>query len=273
MPLRAPSVLLVLLCSACAASPGAAWSVAAVPAAPSAAGRVPTSIAWAVPAPTTLPAPVVSDASGAAPAAVRPVAFRFQVGDELRLDVWQEPDLSSEQRVQPDGRIAPALIAPLSVVGLTLEEVRDRLREDYRQYLKDPQVSVRVLGIYSDRVFVLGEVKTPQAVPLVGPMTLLQAVAVAEGFLEESAEKATVRLLRGGPDGRSQVYCVNTAAILAGMSRDVDLERGDIVYVPTRGVTNWSRTVGQALSPLASAIATAGGAAALYTALDGSSGN
>jgi hypothetical protein len=66
---------------------------------------------------------------------------------------------------------------------------------------------------------------------------------------------------------------VNAAAILAGRASDVPLERGDIVYVPTRGVTNWSRTVGQALSPLASAIATAGGAAALYTALDGSSGD
>jgi protein involved in polysaccharide export with SLBB domain len=111
---------------------------------------------------------------------------------------------------------------------------------------------------------VVGEVKNPQAVPLAGPTTVVQAISMAGGFVEEAAAQNGVRVVRAGPDGRPQAHVVNVANVLAGFESDVAVRRGDIVVVPTRGVTAWSRTASQALGPIATVIGTAGSVAVIY---------
>ncbi len=194
------------------------------------------------------------------------MTFRFQIGDELAIAVWKETELSTEQRIQPDGTVAPILLSPVPVVGLTVEELRDRLTTAYKEYLQEPKVSVRVVAIHSDRVFVLGEVRNPQAVPLEGPTTLLQGVALAGGFAEEFASKPHVRLIRAGPAGEPLVMNVDAEGILQGRQADVPLRRGDVVFVPAKGVTEWARVVGQALAPLSTALGAAGTVASIRTA-------
>lgn len=215
-------------------------------------------------------APVVgSPAAPSLSTAARPVApvtFRFDVGDEIATGVWTEPELSSSQRLLADGTISPPLLKPQRVVGRTVEEVQAQLTAAYREFLKEPRVSVRVVSIHSDRVFVLGEVRSPQAVSLVGPLTALQSVAAAGGFQEEYAEKSRVLVLRVGPDGRPSPVAVDARAVLSGRQADLPLQRGDIVYVPARGVTEFARTVGQALSPITSAIGSASSVGALIVA-------
>jgi polysaccharide export outer membrane protein len=213
---------------------------------------------------TTVAAPVPV-AGAADPYTARPITFRFQVGDEVAVHVWKEPDLTTQQRVHPDGSISPMLLGTVPVVGLTPDELRLRLADLYREYLKDPKVSVRVIAIHSDRVFILGEVKNPQAIPLVGPTTVMQGIAQAGGFMEEFAEKRTIRVIRAGPNGAPLIYVLDGQRVLAARGGDLPLQRGDVVYVPARGVTNWARTVGQALSPLSTAIGTAGAAAAVVS--------
>ncbi|MCC7138498.1 MAG: polysaccharide export protein [Planctomycetes bacterium] len=222
-------------------------------------------------APVAAPGPVAAPTAVAAPAEgpARPVArvrYRFDVGDEIAVAVWKEPELATQQRILADGTISPPLLRPTTVVGLTVEELQSRLTKDYAEYLVEPKVSVRVVSIHADRVFVLGEVKDPQAVTLTGPTTLLAAVAQAGGFVEEAADKTSVLIIRKGADGRPEATAVNLKAILAGHDVDASLQRGDIVFVPARGVTEWARTVGQALSPLSTALGTASSVAALMVA-------
>jgi polysaccharide export outer membrane protein len=223
---------------------------------PRAAGPAPTAVTEPAARPTSIAGP-------AAAAPVRPVTFRFAVGDEVAVAVWREPELATTQRVQPDGTISPMLVGSVSVAGATPDDVRGRLTKLYAEYLQDPKLTVRVVSVHSDRVFILGEVRNPVAAPLVGPTTTLQAVAQAGGFAEESAEKAAIRVVRLGAGGRPCVTTVRGDLVLAGRLPDVPLERGDIVYVPARGVTNWSRSMGQALAPFATVLGTAAAAAAI----------
>lgn len=190
--------------------------------------------------------------------------FRFQVGDELATSVWREPDLATQQRILGDGTISPPLLKTMPVVGLTVDEVRERLERGYSDFLKEPKVAVKVIAIHSDRVFVIGEVRNPQAVSIAGPTTLVQALAQAGGFNEEAAEKAGVRVIRAAPDGRAVASVHNLKAIFAGVSPDPRLQRGDIVFVPTKGLMEWSRSVTQALAPISSALGAAGSAAITY---------
>jgi polysaccharide export outer membrane protein len=194
------------------------------------------------------------------------VQFRFQVGDELAVTVWREPELSTQQRIMADGTISPQLLRTVPVVGLTVDDVRGRLEREYAEFLKEPRVSVRVVAIHSDRVFVVGEVRAPQAVPLTGPTTVVQAISMAGGFVDDAAQKNGVRVIRAAPDGSPQAHLVNVANVLAGFEPDVAVRRGDVIFVPARGVTEWARTVGQALSPLSTALGSAGAAATVYSA-------
>jgi polysaccharide export outer membrane protein len=192
------------------------------------------------------------------------MTFRFAVGDEVAIAVWKEPELTTQQRVQPDGTVSPMLLGTFPVAGLTPDEARARLTTLYAEYLRDPKVTVRVVTVHSDRVFVLGEVRTPQAAPLVGPTTVVQAIAMAGGFVEEYADKTAIRVVRAGPDGRPTIACVRGDLVLCGAMADMPLARGDVVFVPARGVTNWSRTMTQALGPFADVIGTAAAGAAIY---------
>src|SRR5262245_38846785 len=107
------------------------------------------------PGPTASPA-AAAPAPGpmtAAPASAYPtypqrtspaMQFRCDVGDEIATSVWKEPDLTSQQRLLADGTISPPLLRPTRVVGLTIEEVQARLTDAYKEYLREPKVSVRV---------------------------------------------------------------------------------------------------------------------------------
>ena len=69
-------------------------------------------------------------------------------------------ELATSQRILRDGTIAPPLLKAMPVVGLTIDEVQGRLEAGYTEYLKEPKVTLKVVSIRSDRVFVLGEVRT-----------------------------------------------------------------------------------------------------------------
>ena len=221
--------------------------------------------AAAPPAAVASPAPAYV-ASGPACAPTRPMTFRFDVGDELSFSVWKEPELATSQRILRDGTIAPPLLKAMPVVGLTLDEVQGRLEAGYTEYLKEPKVSVKVVSIRSDRVFVLGEVRTPQAVSFIGPTTVAEAVTQAGGFDQKYADQARVHLIHKGPNGQLEVVYVNLANALVGRGNDPRVEAGDIVYVPPTGVTNWARNVGQALEPITGALSSASSVAALVIA-------
>lgn len=215
------------------------------------------------------PWPSYGTAAGqpASQADAREVEFRFGVGDEIAMSVWKEPELTTSQRIMADGSISPPLLKSTRVVGSTVNEVQATLERAYLEYLKAPKVSVKVVAIHSDRVFVLGEVRLPQAVSLVGPTTAMEAIAMAGGFVEEFASKSSIRVIRKAACGTTaDIITVDAERLIKSGTGDVALRRGDIVYVSATGVAEWSRSVGQALAPLSSAISTAGGVAALVIA-------
>lgn len=224
-------------------------------------------------APVVTPTPIYVPASNqvgpptGATYAPAPFRFAFQVGDEVALAVWKEKDLDTTQRIQRDGTISPMLLGTVVVAGKTVDEVQHDLEERYKEYLREPKVSVRVVTIHSERVFVLGEVKSPAAITLNGPTTLTQALAQAGGFQQEFADQQRVRIVRTGPDGRPSLITANVSAMLTGTQPIVQVMPGDVVYVPPTGLASWSRGLSQALGPIANIISAAGGVVTSYAAI------
>jgi polysaccharide export outer membrane protein len=219
----------------------------------------PAYVAPATTTPVRAPQPVGFVPQAPPPSRPPPTfTFTFQVGDELAVDVWKEKDLATTQRIQRDGTISPHVLGTVPVVGRTVEEVRQDLTERYSEYIKEPKVSVRIVSVHADRVFVLGEVRTPSAVPVVGSTSAMQAIAQAGGFNEEFAGKDRIRVIRAGPDGKPIVIAMNGESVLRGQAAPVMVQPGDVVYVPPSGLTNWARTLNQALGPISTFLGGAG---------------
>ena len=203
------------------------------------------------------------------PAQAAAVQFRFSVGDEILISIWDK-DVESgtidlRQRILRDGTISPLWLDPIRVQDRTIAEVRSELVQAYGEYYKIPRITVGVISIHQERAFVLGEVATPTAVSLNGPQSLLQVLAQAGGILPSSGSQ-TVRVVRAQGKGRCpRVMRVNTKTLCR---RPFMVLPGDVVYVHPTGVATWSRDMVTALAPLQSLFGATGGAAATYLAFD-----
>ena len=152
-------------------------------------------------------------------------------GDGLSINVWKEPTLSGNVRVRPDGFVTLPLINEVQVVGLTTGQLRKTLEEKYKEYTTDPFVTIRVEGIASSEVFLLGQVGKPGAFPLVGNESILQLLTRAGG-LSVFANRSNIRVVRRDGD-RVTEYIVDYDAIINGdLRQDVLLRPGDRIIVP-----------------------------------------
>jgi polysaccharide export outer membrane protein len=124
-----------------------------------------------------LPAPGAGDyLSGTRPYLVGPL-------DRLVVDVFNVTGLADREiQVDAAGKMSFPLAGVLDVAGRTPGEVEALIAERLRAtYIKNPQVTVNVKEAVSQIVTVEGQVKKPGLYPVVGRMTLLQVMAVAEG--------------------------------------------------------------------------------------------
>jgi polysaccharide export outer membrane protein len=164
--------------------------------------------------------------------------------DVLSISVWDQPDLSGKFTVETDGSFTFPLIGRIMAGGLTLRDLEGQLRKRLADgYFKNPQVSVSIEQYRSQRIFVIGEVRTPGAYPLTGDMTLIEALARAGSTTAEAGNEAsiirapagqtvTAPLLPNQQDA-SVVVRVNIRDLQGGqLSQNVALQDGDTVFIP-----------------------------------------
>jgi polysaccharide export outer membrane protein len=152
-------------------------------------------------------------------------------GDAISVNIWREPTLSGAAKVRPDGYITLPLVNEVQVVGLTTGQLRKLLEEKYKDFTVNPFVTVRIEGIASSEVFLVGHVGRPGAYPLIGNDTLLQLLTRAGG-LGVFADRSNVRIVRRDGD-RIKEFIVDYEAIIKGdLKQDILLRPGDRIIVP-----------------------------------------
>jgi polysaccharide biosynthesis/export protein len=166
--------------------------------------------------------------------------YRIAPGDLLQVFVWREPDLSRELRVRPDGYVSVPLIGDLFAVAKTPKRLAAELTQALSQFVNNPQVTVTLGTSSTLRFYVLGKVNKAGEFPLVGRTTVMQALALAGGFLEY-AKPEEIKILRqelavGGGKAKTHevVLPVNYKAIAQGqnLQQNVALKPCDVVVVP-----------------------------------------
>ncbi|MEE4278715.1 MAG: polysaccharide biosynthesis/export family protein [Halieaceae bacterium] len=165
-------------------------------------------------------------------ASAQPAAYGIQPGDLLRIAVWGDERLQGELRVLPDGAISFPLVGSIEAAGQSVEALRAELARRIGDFVPEPEVSVAVVEAAGSQVYVIGNVGNPGAFPLMAPLTVTRALALAGGP-NAFADTKDIRIIRG-EGARQHLIDVDYHELLEGrdLSSNHLLVAGDTVLVP-----------------------------------------
>ena len=164
-------------------------------------------------------------------AGIDPSTYVIGPEDVLAITVWKEPQLSGTIPVRPDGKISLVLLGDVPASGKTPMQLASEITTSLKKYITDPNVSVTVTGVSSQKIFLVGEVGHVGPIPLTSGMSPLQAIAAAGG-LSPFANAKHIYILRG-EQGKQQKIPFDYKGALKGTSKqNITLQSGDTIVVP-----------------------------------------
>lgn len=182
-----------------------------------------------------------STAAGSATAAASPPiegelggeSFVIGTGDVLAINVWKETEISRVVPVRSDGRISLPLVGELQASGQTPKQLETQITAKLKDYVSEPEVTVIVQEIKSQKFNVLGMVMRPGSYALSKPMTVIDAIAMAGGF-RDFAKQKNIYVLRRTTDGKDVRLPFNYKDVVKGQKpeQNVQLESNDTIVVP-----------------------------------------
>ena len=193
----------------------------------------------ATPAPTAAPPAPTADPPPAAPAATAVESailssendYRIGPEDLLDISVWKNPELSRTVPVRPDGKVSLPLVNDIQAAGLTPNALRQQLTERLSEYIPSPEVAVIVREVHSMKVAVVGSVKTPGRYELKSAATVLEMIALAQGFTDFASRDRIVILRQENGDSKRIPF--NYRKVADGDEQaNLIVRPGDIIVVP-----------------------------------------
>jgi polysaccharide biosynthesis/export protein len=179
-------------------------------------GTIPYDRPFAAPDPTSI-APLESD-------------YKISPMDKLTIKVFKSDDLTGDYDVDLTGKISMPLIGEMVAANLTTAELDQKISEKLgEKYLEHPDVSVGIKSSTARAVTVDGAVAQAGSYPVTGPMTLIQAIALARGTREDSNPRRVAVFRTIG--GQRQAAAFDLTDIRRGQSPDPRIYPGDIVVV------------------------------------------
>ena len=153
--------------------------------------------------------------------------------DVLAINVWKDPELTRTVLVRPDGKISLPLIGELGVSGLTALNVQRLVAQGLKEYIAQPQVTVIVQEVKSRTYTIVGKIAHTGSFELGKPTTILEAIAIAGGFLD-FAKVNKIYVIRRTGDGSLTRLPFDYKKVIKGRDTDenIGLKSGDTIVVP-----------------------------------------
>jgi polysaccharide export outer membrane protein len=182
--------------------------------------------------------PGESESGGGATPSVLIGSYQMGVGDKVSVNVWQNPELSVETPIRPDGKIAMPLIGDVMAAGKEPKQLADDIKEKLKAYVKYPNVTVMLTSItgqeFLSRIRITGAVEKNVSIEYQQGMTVLDAVLEA-GSVNLYANANGTKLHRKTEEG-AVTYDIRLGDIMekGDMKTNILLMPGDIITVPER---------------------------------------
>jgi len=185
----------------------------------------------APPADKTTAAAQQADASSTKP---HDAVFVIGNDDVLAINVWKEPDVSRPAiPVRSDGKIYLPLVGEVQAAGRTPLQLEQEIASKLQNYISQPEVTVMVQQINSQKFNVLGQVAHPGAFVITNSPTVLDAIALAGGF-RDFAKQKSIYILRQNADGTQTRIPFNYKEVLKGTNpaQNIRIQPRDTIVVP-----------------------------------------
>lgn len=177
--------------------------------------------------PESKPPPVSSQVAG-----IDLSTYRVGPEDVLEISVWREDALKKEVLVRPDGGLSYPLVGEVQAAGKTVHGIREEIAKRLERYIPDAVVSVAILKVGSQRIYVIGRVNKPGEFLIGRHVDVLQALSMAGG-LTPFADSNDIRVMRREGD-RQIVLPFEYGRVVRGqkLEQNIELRGGDVVVVP-----------------------------------------
>ena len=167
--------------------------------------------------------------------ASKPHDASFVIGndDVLAINVWKEPDISRSIPVRSDGKISLPLVGEVQAAGRTPLKLEQDIATRLKSYIAEPEVTVIVQQINSQKFNILGMVNKPGSYGIANSATVLDAIALAGGF-RDFAKQKSIYVLRQNTDGSQTRIPFNYKEVVKGHNpaQNIKLEPRDTIVVP-----------------------------------------
>lgn len=166
-------------------------------------------------------------------------SYKMAVGDQIRINVWKNAELSLSEPIRPDGKISMPLVGDVTAVGLTPEELAEVIEKKLSAYVKGPNVTVILTSLqgheFLSRIRITGSVARNMSLTYHQGMTVLDAILEA-GSVDLYADSNRTKLHRRTGSG-SESYDIRLEDMMkdGDMTTNIVLMPGDIITVPERG--------------------------------------
>ncbi len=156
-------------------------------------------------------------------------------GDTMEIFVWGNPELNATGIVRPDGKFTTRLVEDIQASGKTSTELAREIEAAYKDYVREPVVSVILngfSGVPEQQIRVVGEAAEPASVPYRQHMTLLDLMIAVGGMTEYAAGNDSV-LVRNGAGRQQESISLRLDDLLkrGDISANMALHPGDIVII------------------------------------------
>lgn len=161
--------------------------------------------------------------------------YKLQPTDVLNITVHGQPDLTTKTRVSSDGYISFPLLGKVKTVGLTAQELEDTLKALLeKDYLVNAQVLVFIEEYHLRQVSVVGEVVKPGKfdMPLEKDMTIMEAIAMAEGFTKDAYIKRIKIVRKENGQEKNIIVDARDITVKGQKDKDIVLQPDDVIVVP-----------------------------------------
>ena len=159
----------------------------------------------------------------------------FVIGndDVLAINVWKEPDVSRSIPVRSDGKISLPLVGEVQATGRTPLKLEEEIAARLKNYIAEPEVTVIVQQINSQKFNILGMVNKPGSYVINNSATVLDAIALAGGF-RDFAKQKSIYILRQDADGTQTRLPFNYKEVVKGKNsgQNIKLQPRDTIVVP-----------------------------------------
>lgn len=150
--------------------------------------------------------------------------------DQISVDVFGLPEFSRTVTIDRSGNIALPLAGEIPAAGKTPTELAQAVTRSLRaSHVRDPRVTINVTQVVSQVLTVAGQVRQPGLYPVTGRMTLMRAIARAQGVSDVAREDLVLVFRR--VNGRDIVGLYDLRAIQRGLYEDPEVFANDVVQV------------------------------------------